>query len=72
MSFIGASLATLCGCGPEEVPLAEDPANVANIFPQLSTQEHIDIDRAHFCLVVRRKREMWLKLCVPAVAAARR
>ena len=63
MAFILQTVGGLCGAGISE-DFENDPWDLPSMFPNLPNKELDMLEMGHYCFVVPRKREMWLKLYV--------
>ena len=69
MSEILSGLGALCGCFSRPPPVEEDPWYLPKLFHELPPEEVQLMERGHLVIQVRRKKEMWLKLCVTCTIA---
>mgnify|MGYP005991835145 CR=1 FL=1 len=61
MAFILNTVGGLCGAGVVQ-DVEKDPWHLPSMFPNLAKDELNMLEMGHYCFVVPRKREMWLKL----------
>ena len=61
MAFILKTVGGLCGAGVSD-QVEKDPWHLPTMFPNLPDEEIAMMEMGHYCFVVPRKREMWLKL----------